>query len=261
MKLNSIFLSIAILSSIPFYAAHSEVENVCDQMIKEGTYGEEELADCVKKFGESDSYKTNLASMKNKKIVENLKNAVADGKEVKNENIEIKKFDTEDLAKAAFKRSFYAAYMKPEIFGNKFKDITLTEGDDLCKYLGFTKATGEIMLSGPIPTNEVKGNGFIVRSSGELELYTSDKYFVRRFKEINCVRGISKDTKLTKELLKKLVSYPKTVENVEILNAPKIEKANEVSDKRKKERTTDSTGSAPFSYKPERSESSDTSSK
>ena len=70
MKLNSIFLSIAILSSIPFYAAYSVEENVCDQMVKEGTFGEDELAECVKKFGESDSYKANLASMKTKKTVE-----------------------------------------------------------------------------------------------------------------------------------------------------------------------------------------------
>lgn len=261
MKLNSIFLSIAILSSIPFYAAHSEVENVCDQMVKEGTFGEDELAECVKKFGESDSYKANLASMKTKKTVEKLKNSVADGSEIKNENIEFKKFSTDDLAKAAFKKSFYAAYMKPEIFGNKFKDNTLTDGDDLCKFLGFTKASGGIILSGPIPTSEVKGNGFVINKSGELELYSNDKYFMRRFKEITCVRGISKDTKLTKQLLKEIQSDIVKFENVEILNAPKIEKANEVSDKRKKERTTDSTGSAPFSYKPERSESSDTSSK
>ena len=250
MKFNSIFLSIAIMSSIPFYAVHSVEENVCDQMVRSGTFGDEEISACVKQFGESESFKENLESMKTKKTAEKMRVAVAEGKEGRTDNIEFKKFSTEDLAKAAFKKSFYSTRIEEKMFSSKWKEKTLTEGDTLCKHLGFDKAAS-VVLSGPIPPTEAKGNGFILPSgNSEMELYTEDKYFMRRFKEVTCARGTSKEIKLTKKILGEIKTATTTLNDVENLNAPRIEKSNEVSDKRKKD-STPSTGSAPFSFKPE----------
>ncbi len=217
MTFKTLLLSFTLLAVAPFSTSKAVVKNLCDDMVASGRSTEEQIQKCIAKFGESDTYKENQQKKKWQKEVENAKEA--EDKAKKN-NIEAKKFTSADLDEAGFGKDFYAIRVD---YGNprKPKEKRITEGDALCKYLGFEKALKSIVSAEIHPTVANKNGliidtGFLGTVSSEPELYVDkdEKYMVRKYVEVTCAKVLSKDVPGVQEELKKVV------EDVIIKNDP-----------------------------------------
>jgi hypothetical protein len=204
-------------SSVAFSAAR----NLCDDLIEKGSASSDQIAKCQAKFGESEYYKEQL--QKKKWQVEAEKKAT-DEEARKKENIEFKKFTSADLDEAGFGKPFYAIkvdYRNP----SRPKEKRITEGDTLCKYLGFDKAVKSI-VSGEIHPDNADKNGlvldtnFLGMASKEPDLYRDEdlKFTVRKYVELTCAKIKVKDD-TTADILKG-VAEDLVVLNTE-LNLPK----------------------------------------
>ena len=204
------------------FSAQSAVKNLCDDMIASGKSTNEQIKKCLTKMGESDTYKENLQKKKWQADAELAKSADVAAKKA---NIESKKFSSSDLDDAGFGKSFFAMRVD---YSNvrKPKEKRITEGDALCKYLGFDKALKSI-VSAEIMPGEANKNGLIVDTSflgvvsKEPELYVDkdEKYTVRKYVEITCAKVKSKEIAGTGDELSK-VAEDLIVLN-ETFNAPK----------------------------------------
>lgn len=233
MALKSIFFSFTLLASFSVVPTHAAIKNVCDDMMASGKSTDEQVAKCVAKFGESDTYKENIQKKKWQQDVDRAKNAEAAARKG---NIEAKKFTSKDLSDAAFGKSFYA-YRIDYSNIRKPKEKRITDGDSLCSYLGYDKALKSVVSEEILPT-EANGNGFIIDTNifggvkKEPELYVDkdEKYTTRRYKEITCAKVISKDVDGTLEELRKAVEDVAIIPGNDDLNPPKLEKVKSVND-------------------------------
>jgi hypothetical protein len=253
MTMKSILFSLTFLAVVPFGVVHAVSENTCDNMIKSGNFSDKDIQDCVKKFGESDSYKQNMAAKNAKEAADNA--AKAKGASVKG-NIETKKFTENELK----------IFGKP-IFSDRLKwknkavadEKKITEGDSLCKYLGYDKAMSserqEILADDAVGKGFTIGKALFGGVNKEPELYTEkdEKYTVRKFTEIICARVISKSVDGTMEELKKITEQIQNYSYGETPRAPAEEdkeeksKSDKVNDKAR-DRTKDrfEGGSTPY---------------
>lgn len=204
-------------SSVAFSASR----NLCDDLIEKGGASSDQIAKCQAKFGESEHYKEQAQK---KKWQAEAEKKASDEEARKKENIEFKKFTSAELEEAGFGKAFYAIqvdYKNPY----KPKEKRITEGDALCKYLGFEKAVKSI-VSGEIHPDNADQNGlvldtnFLGMTSKEPDLYVDKdrKYTVRKYVELTCAKIKVKDD-TTAEVLKG-VAEDLVVLNTE-LNAPK----------------------------------------
>nr|BDT29735.1 hypothetical protein BHI3_32010 [Bacteriovorax sp. HI3] len=228
MTFKPLLLSLTLMSALPAYSA---TKNLCDDMIASGKSSEESIKKCLAKLGESDTYKEN---QQKKKWQEEADAAKSSEEAARKANIESKKFTALELDEAGFGKAFYAIrvdYSNPR----KPKEKRITEGDALCKYLGYEKSLKSIVSAEIMPQNANK-NGLIVDTnflgvvSKEPELYVDkdEKYTVRRYMEITCAKVKSKDVTGTAEELSK-VTEDLIVLNQE-LNTPKKDETAGVND-------------------------------
>lgn len=201
MKKNWPFLSLFILISQFNNTAFATVnKNVCDDLVASGKSTEEQIQKCIAKFGESETYKANAAK---KKWDSDVEKAKANQDVAIRANIETKKFTKKDIDEAGFGKAIFAIqvdYSNPR----KPKEKRITEGDALCKYLGYEKALKSI-VSGEIMPGIANKNGLVIDTGffggvkSEPELYEDkkEKYTVRRYEEITCAKVVSKDVEGT----------------------------------------------------------------
>ena len=222
MKLNSLaaLLTLSVLS-----VAHAGGRNLCDDLYDAGNSSSEQIKKCQEKFGVSDTAKARVAADK-------LKSETAKTEEVdstrKKENIEIKKFDQNELFEAGFGKPFYA--IRGDYRNHKYKEKRITEGDSLCVYLGYEKAIKSI-VSAEMWENKVNPDhsvakvnkqGLVIDSSTfggpkDPEIYTdeSGKFTVRKYVEITCAKRKDKTIDASSDSLK-LVTEDLVVLNAEI---------------------------------------------
>lgn len=222
MTFKTLLVSFSLMSALPLHAA---VKNLCDDMVASGKSTEEQIQKCIAKLGESDTYKENQQKKKWQAEADAAKNSEEAARKA---NIESKKFNALELDEAGFGKAFYAIrvdYSNPR----KPKEKRITEGDALCKYLGYEKSLKSI-VSAEIMPQDANKNGLIVDTNffggakKEPELYEDkdEKYTVRRYMEITCAKVKSKDITGTSEELSK-VAEDLIVLNEE-LNMPKKDK-------------------------------------
>lgn len=210
---------LSVFSTSPL--AMAATRNLCDDLIDGGKSTTEQINKCHVKFGHSEHYKE---QEQKKKWQEDSAKAVVETEKKNKENMEFKKFTSADLDDAGFGKPFYAIkvdYRNPY----KPKERRITDGDALCKYLGYEKAVKSIVSAEIHPDNANK-NGLVVDTnflgivSDTPELYVDKdlKYTVRKYVELTCVK-VKNKTDTTPDLLKE-VAEDLVVLNVE-LNAPK----------------------------------------
>jgi hypothetical protein len=230
MITKTLLLSITALS-ISFSPVQAAVKNLCDDMIASGKSTDEQIKKCLAKFGESDTYKENIQKKK-WQVEANQNKFVEDA--AKKANIEAKKFTTAELDEAGFGKPFFAFKVD---YSNQYKpkEKRLTDGDALCKYLGYEKAIKSI-VSAEIMPGEANKDGLIIDTnifgsvSKEPELYVdkNEKYTVRKYIELTCAKVKSAEIAGTAEELSK-VAEDLIVLN-EVLNTPKKKDKNAAMD-------------------------------
>ena len=231
MTFKAIFFSFSLLAVYPQAQSLAASKNLCDDMVASGKSTNEQIAKCIAKFGESDFYKENNQKKKWQEEVDAAKSAEDAAKKA---NIEAKKFTSAELDEAGFGKPFFAIRVD---YSNirKPKEKRITEGDALCKYLGYEKALKSI-VSAEIMPSEANKNGFVVDTSfigtvsKEPEMYVDkdEKYTVRKYVEITCAKVRSPEVKGTADELEK-VAEDLIVLN-EMINAIKEEKGTTVND-------------------------------
>lgn len=227
MTFKAFLFSFSLLAVYPQSGVMAASKNLCDDMVASGKSTDEQIAKCIAKFGESDFYKDNNQKKKWQEEVNAAKSAEDAAKKA---NIQAKKFTAADLDEAGFGKPFFAIRVD---YSNirKPKEKRITEGDALCKYLGYEKALKSI-VSAEIMPGEANKNGFIVDTgvfgsvSKEPEMYVDkdEKYTVRKYVEITCAKVSSPEIKGTADELGK-VAEDIIVLN-EMINAPKADKNN-----------------------------------
>lgn len=221
MNFKTLFFSFTLMVG---FSANAAVKNLCDDMIASGKFSEKEIAKCLEKYKESDTYKENQQKKKWQADADLAKSNEAAAKKA---NIESKKFSLSEIEESVFGKSIYALrvdYSNPR----KPKDKRITSGDALCTYLGYDKALKSI-VSAEIMPGLANKSGFIIDTSflgvisKEPELYvdSDEKYTVRKYVEITCAKVKSKEIVGTSEELAK-VAEDLIVLN-ETFNAPKKE--------------------------------------
>lgn len=211
MMLKTFFVVLTFFTVLKSEAA---IKNLCDDLIAAGKSSEDQIQKCLNKFGESDTYKENIQKKKMEKEAARIK-AMSDQKEISEEasrkaNIESKKFSVLDLDEAGFGKPFIAFRID---YSDRYKpkEKRITEGDALCKYLGYEKAF-KSMVSAEIMPKVINKNGLVINTnflgivSKEPDVYfdKDEKYTVRRYLEITCARVKSKDIAGTAEQLSKV---------------------------------------------------------
>ncbi|MBC7713259.1 MAG: hypothetical protein H7177_07965 [Rhizobacter sp.] len=204
MTFKTLIFSFTLVSA---FSAQAAVKNLCDDMIASGKSTDEQVKKCLAKMGESDTYKENQQKKKWQADADSAKSAEAAAKKA---NIESKKFTSAELDEAGFGKSFFAMRVD---YSNvrKPKEKRITEGDALCKYLGYDKALKSIVSAEIMPSKANK-NGLIVDTSflgvvsKEPELYVDkdEKYTVRKYVELTCAKVKSAEVAGTADELSKV---------------------------------------------------------
>lgn len=207
MTLKAFLFSVSLLAVYPHANVSAASKNLCDDMVASGKSTDDQIAKCIAKFGESDTYKENKQKKKWQEEVDAAKSAEDKARKA---NIDAKKFTAADLDEAGFGKPFFAIRVD---YSNirKPKEKRITEGDALCKYLGYEKVLKSI-VSGEIMPGEANKNGFVIDTglfgsvSKEPEMYVDkdEKYTVRKYVEITCAKVNSKEVKGTAEELSKV---------------------------------------------------------
>ncbi len=213
--------SIVLITSLSTTPAFSAVRNLCDELVESGKSSDEQIKKCQAKFGISEYH---LEQEQKKKWQTEATKASTAAEIKKKENVEFKRFSGAELEEAGFGKPFYAIRVD---YKNQYKpkEKRITDGDALCKYLGFEKAVKSIVSSEIHPDHADKNGlildtNFLGMTSKTPELYKDEdlKYTVRKYMEITCAKVKLKDES-TPDLLKE-VAEDLVVLNVE-LNAPK----------------------------------------
>lgn len=231
MTFKAILFSFSLLAVYPQAGVMAASKNLCDEMVASGKSTEAQIAKCIAKFGESDFYKENNQKKKWQEEVNAAKSAEEAAKKA---NIQAKKFTAAELDEAGFGKPFFAIRVD---YSNVYKpkEKRITEGDSLCRYLGYEKALKSI-VSAEIMPGDANKNGFIVdtnlfgsvKSEPEMYVDKDEKYTVRKYVEITCAKVNSAEVKGTADELNK-VAEDLIVLN-ERINAPKASDSTGVND-------------------------------
>lgn len=260
MTFKAFLFSFSLLAVYPQSGVMAASKNLCDEMVASGKSTDEQIAKCIAKLGESDFYKE---TQQKKKWQEEANAAKSSEEAAKKANIQAKKFTAADLDEAGFGKPFFAIRLD---YSNiyKPKEKRITEGDALCKYLGYEKVLKSI-VSAEIMPGDANKNGFIVDTSlfgsvsKEPEMYVDkdEKYTVRKYVEITCAKVNSKEIKGTADELNK-VAEDIIILNQQI-NAPKASENKGINDGPRK--PAGDGKSTPFGYKREQDSDNATMSK
>ncbi len=208
------FVFILGLSSISL--AQAAQKNLCDDLIEGGTSTPDQIRRCQDKLGVSDyakeqemKRKLEAQSAKDKEEVAKANNA--SDVEKKN-NLETKTFSQSELVDAGFGKPFYAIERNYNFnINGKPKETRITEGDALCSYLGYEKAT-KSTVSSEIGANYADKKGLVVDtrwligSAKDPELYHEDNpsIGVMKYESITCVKRKNKNIDPSKDVYKKI---------------------------------------------------------
>lgn len=205
MKFNLLFVCVALVSTFSSANLRAAMRNACDDLV-DAKKPEEKIQVCLKRLGESDTYKSNIQQKK----LEAEQNAIRVSEEAaKKANIETKSFSAIDLEnQLGF--PFYAFridYSK----GMPGVEKRITPGDSLCKFLGYEKSL-KVSISADIFPKFANKNGFVIGKNiigidKKPELFEDEgvEYAVRQYNEITCAKVISKDIVGTDEALRKQI--------------------------------------------------------
>jgi hypothetical protein len=248
-KYFAIVLSLTVISN-----AFAAERNLCDDLIDSGTSSAEQIKKCLEdpRFGPSAHYKEQEAKKKLK--AETLIVKAADSAK-KNDNLEIKKFSTDELFDAGFGKPFYA--IRGDYRNHRYKEKRITEGDALCSYLGYEKSLKSIVS--PELWENKNGNvkvdkqGLIIDTSSITgpsktpEMYRDEdyKFTVRKYVEITCARRKDKSIDSSNDILK-VVTEDLLMLNEE-LNTPT---ANDAGSKVNNSPRSAKDGKTPNGYNP-----------
>ena len=212
MKFENI-LALFVFSFSAISVSFASNRNLCDDLIDSGTSSEADIFRCLNdsRFGHSDHFKEMEALKKNNANIEKFGE---DKMTKEKDNIEIKIFKEDDLFNAGFGKPFYA--IRGDWRHNGYKEKRITEGDNLCQYLGYEKALMS-KVSGELWENKnnivkVDKQGLILDTNiwGNLkspEIYRDEEneFTVRKYIEINCLRRKDKNLGGSADALKKVV--------------------------------------------------------
>jgi hypothetical protein len=235
-----IIASLTLFSSLGF----SATKNLCDDLVDSGASAEA-VKKCQDKFGISDYSKERSAKEEVKKDTDAKK---SEDTVKKKENIEIKKFTTADLNEEGFGKPFYA--IRGDYRNHKYKEKRITEGDSLCKYLGYEKALKSV-VSPEIMPDAADKKGLVVDTTwlggvkNEPELYRDEElmFTVRKYVEITCAKRKDKALDGTNEMLK-TVTEDLVVLN-DLMGGPRADRDQDVDNSGRKVKD----GKATFGYK------------
>jgi hypothetical protein len=242
MKTSPIFflLCLGVFSTTAFSASR----NLCDDLVDSGAAAES-IKKCQDKFGVSEHAKERALKDSLKKDQDELKKTeTAKSKD----NIEVKKFTAADLGEAGFGKPFYA--LRYDYRNRKIKEKRITEGDALCKYLGYEKALKSI-VSPEIMPNDADKNGLVVDTTwyggtkSEPELYRDEDlmFTVRKYTEITCAKVKDSAISGSQEVLKSMTEDLIVIN--ELMSGPRTGQDLDVDNGQRKAKD----GSATFGYK------------
>jgi hypothetical protein len=202
--------------------AMASSRNLCDDLVDSGTSSEADIIRCLHdpRFGRSDHYKEMEAAKLNKSSEQKTDNEKANQSK---DNIEIKTFTQDDLFSAGFGKPFYA--IRGDWSNNQYKEKRITEGDNLCQFLGYEKAlTSKVsaeLWENKNNTVKVDKQGLVIDTNfwGKLkdpEIYRDEdnEFTVRKYVEVSCVKRKDKDLEGSKDALKAIV------ERLDRINTP-----------------------------------------
>ncbi|MDO9183827.1 MAG: hypothetical protein Q7U04_15540 [Bacteriovorax sp.] len=205
LKLFVIFLT---LSSISF--AEAAKRNLCDDLIDSGSSSKEQIKKCFddERFGQSEYYKEQEKLNKLKEEAAKSDSKVA-SKAV--DNIEVKKFNSDELFDASYGKAFYA--IRLDHYSRPTKEKRLTERNALCSFLGYEKAiqsaVSEELWEKKNGKVKVDNQGLVIDTNllgfvSKPEIYRDEAnhYTVRKYTEITCVKRKDKDLEDSKAALK-----------------------------------------------------------
>jgi hypothetical protein len=208
------FKNILVLFVFSFSAiSFASNRNLCDDLVDSGTSSEADILRCLhdSRFGRSDHYKEMEALKQNNA---NIGKFEEEKNTKEKENVEIKKFTEDDLFNAGFGKPFYA--IRGDWRHNNYKEKRITEGDNLCQFLGYEKALMS-KVSGELWENKnnivkVDKQGLILDTNiwGKLkspEIYRDEEneFTVRKYVEISCLRRKDKELSGSSDALKAVV--------------------------------------------------------
>lgn len=250
-KLN-LCLTLSLLLSVS--VAQAAKRNLCDDLVESNT-AQTEVDRCVAKFGESDTYKE---YKRKEEIKSGAKHLQDEAKLIQNGKVSMKKFSEADLDEISFGKSFFAVAVDYSKLGNP-KEKRLTESDDLCAYLGYSKAI-ESTLSPEINPRKANKNGLTLDKSffgnikEEPKIYedNSGTKHIRKYVSITCARleqgassEITKDLKKIVENVITLSAWENTAESETSINSSNRSTRGEQKKVRKEEKTNPT----PFGHK------------
>lgn len=253
MTFKAFLFSISLLAVYPLTNAMAASKNLCDDMIASGKSTDEQIAKCIAKFGESDTYKKNIQKKKWQQTENELK---SQEEAARKSNIDVKKFSNAELDEAGFGKPFFAVRIDWKDVNNP-KEKRITEGDALCKYLGYEKALKSVFSENEVLSQNANKNGFIIDTNifgsakNEPELFenSDERFTYRTYVEVTCAKIISEKIDGTAKILKEAVEDTSLKIVVE---APKRSDDKSVNDGPRKPAGEQKT--TPFSYKPEYTE-------
>ena len=272
MTFKTLLFSFLILSQTSVYAAD---KNICDIMIenKDKKFTAEQIADCLastkpgkgkSKYYEEQAKKAEKTAKKEQeeKAKEKAKQvAEAEAEErkklreeyletLKEKNLESKTFSAAEINYGVPVFAVEVDYNN----GKQGKEKKLTDGDALCKSLGFAKAAKSI-YGDAIFDEDANDNGVVIESDGTPVAFKAKKNTsgigVKAYVSIECWKINDPDKKLTAKDLKETEDLLKSVSE-DIIPRPELKKDSsaEVNDgARKPANGKPATPSSQFGYK------------
>jgi hypothetical protein len=208
MKLKHLLFVLSLTSTAQVFGAS---KNLCDDHIESKTTPEDQIQKCFVKYGTSDFYKEQ--EEKNKLKEEASKTEAVDTLK-KKDNIETKKFNSDELLEAGFGKPFFA--IQGDYRNHKYKEKIITKSNALCSYLGYEKAINSLaspeLWENKDEVVKVDRQGLIIDTNmfGTIkkipEIYRDEdyKFTVRKYTEITCIRRKDKELEGSEDVFKSI---------------------------------------------------------
>lgn len=238
------FKFLVLTFSLSLYTTtHAATRNLCDDLADSSDTTEEQVKKCQDKIGVSDFYKSQELKRKTEQASKAKSNAIAAAKV---DNVEIKKFSSDELLEAGFGKPFFAV---TDDYRFGYKQERVTEGNALCTYLGYEKAVKSI-ISQEINQEDSNKKGLIVDSGifgakKAPDLYKQDnpKVGVRKYVEITCAKRKDKKAPGASDALKSVVEDLVVLDDA--INAGPKDKTSQIVDDKRDSKTI----TTPHGYK------------
>lgn len=242
--MNFKFLVLSLTLSIHSFA-YGATPNVCDELEEAGDSSQKSIDDCRARVGISDYYKEKELKRKIEdaaKITAEKSSAESSKTAAKiSENIETKIFTAAELNEAGFGKPFFA--VTDDYRSGDLKQERVTEGNTLCTYLGYEKAS-KSTISQQMNQEDSNKKGLIISTgffggakSPTLYKQEDPKVGARKYVEITCVKRKDKKAVGASDALKSVVEALEFLPG-SVNSAAKDKTSQVVDDKRETKRVT-----------------------